>query len=391
MTVGMDRLRFYHETHQEGESMLEIQESIPIKSRNFWVKVVECLQQNWALIEHVDGKGVTIYFLGDTGGVFDTIAYPNANEAEYDLLENGFERFDDNPNLVEFLAPPQPPFVKRQHPNGPIYSSGRYWKRNQCKINYKRFGVKTEKQFTLIGLGWDVGGWQGRKQGFAAYEWDSEVRKIRAIGNPFAADLRSFGNSFSPDEILKRLGFQRSNSKDITIVVGIDAPLGWPKEYQDLVAGITADDRKMLPPSREIDNSFAYRATERYLFETYGKKPLSATFDKLGNNATVAICAVNAWMQCGYHLMPKISKSVEKRSIIEVYPGIEKQRNTIGKNAEIGELIAHTTNEDAYDAQICALLALSMADSAAVTGLHRLVEPPNNPIYCQEGWIYHWA
>ena len=43
-----------------------------IQSRDFWVKVVDMLQQNWALIEP-EGSKVTIYFFHDLGGVFDEL------------------------------------------------------------------------------------------------------------------------------------------------------------------------------------------------------------------------------------------------------------------------------------------------------------------------------
>jgi len=50
--------------------------SVPtlLQSGDFWVKIVEMLQHNWALIEP-QGDKVTVYFLHDLGGVFDEIPY----------------------------------------------------------------------------------------------------------------------------------------------------------------------------------------------------------------------------------------------------------------------------------------------------------------------------
>jgi len=103
-------------------------ETILIKSDDFWVKVVEMLQQNWALIEPMPDSGVCIYFISDTSGVFDEITFPSEDDAIAGLRRNGFKNYADEESLQSFLRPPSAPFHRDQHPNGPIYSSGRYWK-----------------------------------------------------------------------------------------------------------------------------------------------------------------------------------------------------------------------------------------------------------------------
>jgi hypothetical protein len=101
-------------------------DAVPIQSRDFWVKVVEMLQQNWALIEP-KGNQVTVYFLHDLGGVFDEIPYGSLREAQTALCINGFRRFDADPSFAKICALPRPPFQRVKHPNGRIYSSGRFW------------------------------------------------------------------------------------------------------------------------------------------------------------------------------------------------------------------------------------------------------------------------
>jgi hypothetical protein len=103
-----------------------VSDVVPIESRDFWVKVVEMLQQNWALIEP-KGSKVTIYFLHDLGGVFDEIPYQSLHEAQTALRINGFRRYDEDPAYSEMFARPEPPFRRVQHPNGAIYSSARHW------------------------------------------------------------------------------------------------------------------------------------------------------------------------------------------------------------------------------------------------------------------------
>ena len=99
---------------------------VPIQSRDFWVKVVEMLQQNWVLIEP-EGDQITVYFLHDLGGVFDEIPYGSLRDAQAALRLHGFRRFDENPSYAEMFALPEPPFRRVEHPNGRIYSSGQFW------------------------------------------------------------------------------------------------------------------------------------------------------------------------------------------------------------------------------------------------------------------------
>jgi hypothetical protein len=110
---------------QEKISMTEL---VSTKSGDFWVKVVEMLQQNWALIDIKADGSVRVFFISDTGGVFDEMAFPSADAAERALERNGFRRFAGSANLQSFLRPPSAPFHRVAHPNGPIYSSGRFWR-----------------------------------------------------------------------------------------------------------------------------------------------------------------------------------------------------------------------------------------------------------------------
>jgi hypothetical protein len=100
----------------------------PISGDRLWVKVVEMLQQNWAATERDASGGVRIYFISDTGGVFDEMAFASETEAIAGLTRNGFRRFADARDPQSFLRPPEPPFRTGSHPSGPIYSSGRFWR-----------------------------------------------------------------------------------------------------------------------------------------------------------------------------------------------------------------------------------------------------------------------
>jgi hypothetical protein len=99
--------------------------NIPIRSTDFWVKVVGMLQHNWALIEDETPGAVRVYFISDTGGVFDEIAFTSTSSAKEALGKNGFKCFADSADLQSLLRPPSAPFRRSVHPNGRIYSSGR--------------------------------------------------------------------------------------------------------------------------------------------------------------------------------------------------------------------------------------------------------------------------
>ena len=106
---------------------MDRQNTVEIHGRDYWFKIVEFLQQNWALIDE-DASGCTVFFFGDTGGVFDRLQFPSVAEAEEALLRNGFKRYDTDEKVKEFIAKPEHPFWEGSHPNGAIYSSGRYWR-----------------------------------------------------------------------------------------------------------------------------------------------------------------------------------------------------------------------------------------------------------------------
>ena len=64
---------------------------------------------------------------GDTAGIFDQLDFNSAEDAGEALRRNGFSRYEEDKEAQEFIAKPEPSFRRRSHPDGPIYSSGRYW------------------------------------------------------------------------------------------------------------------------------------------------------------------------------------------------------------------------------------------------------------------------
>ncbi len=96
-------------------------------SKGPWFKIVEFLQQNWAVVVERDSD-VLMVFYSDTCGVFDEISFESKDKAEQALQRNGFSKFMDDQKAQEFIGLPRGKFTERPHPNGRIYSSGRFWK-----------------------------------------------------------------------------------------------------------------------------------------------------------------------------------------------------------------------------------------------------------------------
>ena len=100
--------------------------ALDINNRDFWIKVVGMLQQNWALIGK-NGDSNAVYFLDDMGKVFDHIDFESVDEAQAALARNGFRLFAEEKKLQEIISSPREPFTYGSHPSGKIYSSGDYW------------------------------------------------------------------------------------------------------------------------------------------------------------------------------------------------------------------------------------------------------------------------
>jgi hypothetical protein len=101
---------------------------VAIHSRDYWFKPVENHQTNWALVDSaVAGAGCTAYFFHELSGVFDRLHFESPDTARAELQCNGFSRLAEA-HAADWI-PPKPPFYEDRHPKGPIYSSGRFWRR----------------------------------------------------------------------------------------------------------------------------------------------------------------------------------------------------------------------------------------------------------------------
>jgi hypothetical protein len=229
-----------------------------------------------------------------------------------------------------------------------------------------------EQQLTpVLGLGWDVGGWLGKKQAVAAVTWSGTEPKWRESSACFSIqDLDENGASLLDFIRLAWRGAPIDALEQYRVVVAIDAPLDFPTAFRDLLASDMPFD----------------------------KKPLSASFDKLGNVATVAMWHARHWAeQPNVRIAPQQPADDADHTIIEVYPALAKPSRLSACHSPLGALMPKdvTPGTDQYDAAICAVLALSYGMAGTEPALPRMIGPDDIPNgissddLATEGWIYY--
>lgn len=241
----------------------------------------------------------------------------------------------------------------------------------------------------VYALGWDVRGWKGREQATAVARLEPGDGEVEWLGVSSPFQFKSGTQSSLVDLLKPAIGnsheeFVRNARR---FVVAIDAPLGFPTELTKM---LNHQGAVPVVPEREIDNPFAYRYCERWIAETFGRKPLSATFDKLGNNATLAMAVSLTLEKEGFTRIPQ-SGTNRSKSVIEVYPALVKDtgQGPQGAIPQIGRRLPPglAIGSDPYDAAICAVLGLAFLGMHEELGLEPMIEPPAD-IDVHEGWIY---
>ena len=167
------------------------------------------------------------------------------------------------------------------------------------------------------------------------------------------------------------LGFSYSGER---VILAVDAPFGFPHAFRALLNGTPATHWRA---SGQISNPYAYRQTDRVIHQRF-KTPLSASFDKLGNNATVAMHCLAAWREeSRLQVLPFDESDADEPVAIEVYPALIRTSAT-GARPDWYRLIAPDwvdTTGDASDAVVCAALAMAWA-CPGQWGLPMLASPP---------------
>ncbi len=247
------------------------------------------------------------------------------------------------------------------------------------------------EDYDILGLGWDVGGWMGNNHGFALAGARTGTGTIKWPGEPVELGIPE-GSSFNLKEIIGKI----TGRKDVSLgpdqlIIGVDAPLGFPQSFKNFIVD---GDQSFDRPEKEIYNPLAYRKTERFIYEKLGKKPLSAPFDRIGTNATVAISHARRWSRgYGFSREPS-SEGGGKGGIIEVYPGLLKPDKGSAAYQPFKKILPgkFETGTHYYDAALCSIMALAHRVADDIPPLPPLVGPPEltNRIL-EEGWVYHFS
>ena len=191
--------------------------------------------------------------------------------------------------------------------------------------------------------------------------------------------------------------------KGIPTLLAIDAPLGWPDNMGELLAGHSAGQ-----PIRKSANKMFRRQTDCFIKKKIRKQPLDVGADRIARTAYAALYLLKELRKITKQKIPLAwsRKLKEKLSAIEVYPAAtlkaysiedlrykkpnqEKVRESIISKLKIHidlqvDLQEHTLlnqNADALDAVVCTLAANDFL-------LDNSMKPADNNLAKKEGWIW---
>ncbi|MBK6291817.1 MAG: hypothetical protein IPF59_08670 [Ignavibacteria bacterium] len=208
-------------------------------------------------------------------------------------------------------------------------------------------------------VGFDVGGWLTRSSHDA-------VARLTVEGEQRIWDLLSRDekghrrrNVLHPEDISTLMGELLGTTRAMPTIIAIDAALGWPTEFRDLIKGVVPNPLPSIE-SKSIENKVLYRETERFIFHATNTSPLTAVGDMFGNPSTKAqATALRIQAEFGAYMPPfddwsRYRFCESPLTVVEVYP------------ASIGE---HGTFRDKVDAELVQIeLDLKAKRQRALTG-----------------------
>lgn len=230
---------------------------------------------------------------------------------------------------------------------------------------------KMDSQFRFY-IGWDVGAWNCDKNPIsrdAIIILDGDSKIVGQWRNNLTYAINDSTNA--SDFIKKIFALCGEKAKDLTnvsIIMAIDAPLGFPDGFKDLING----KHEINDIGQHKSNPYLFRKTEQLLFGN-DLSPLSPIKDMIGSQSTKAM-----------HVLAKFG--IEPNgigvwnydnwlSVIETYPSALKKlivNNSLPKDSK----------KDILDAWLCAELAI-LYD----TQIEKLNKPLPT-ISKSEGWIW---
>ena len=264
------------------------------------------------------------------------------------------------------------------------------------------FDLREARDPIALCLGWDVGGWHGRKDGLGAvalYD-DGTLHRVghgkqASLGRMIAAGVLAL------EDLLGMVGMLRSDPWP-RILIGIDAPLGLPEAFVESTAGriTNASPRLGELPIAVIENRLAYRDTERAVFAEYksylrpGWRPLSPSFDGMGSNVSKARAAVSQlrFLDSARVCLVPFESDAKTVAVLEVYPALWSaipEPELDSSAARVLEVAKTEASPDVRDGLLCALSAACYERTRLHLGVFpEVILPPDNERIKVEGWIY---
>ena len=188
-------------------------------------------------------------------------------------------------------------------------------------------------------------------------------------------------------------------------VASVDVPFGWPDAFTSVVASHMQGPLASVPAPGTGEahswrvRSVALRATDAFVYDLYGVRPMAIGFDKLGATAAAWALIESALGKQG---ISRSGKPRSKRRIVETYPAAQlkawgvpaaklspEQLEELAKQHEVrigGHHHDLATSADLRDAFVCALTATLIAPQDA--HCHAMTDKPNGKQANREGVIW---
>jgi len=240
-------------------------------------------------------------------------------------------------------------------------------------------------------IGWDVGAWHCDK---GASRDAICVLRYKGKGLPslvgelWRGNLRDIINAHHGPDLLREMlkcCYAPSADRPLTITLAIDAPLGWPGSFTNLLAGVTENQ----VPETKGENPLLLRETERQLWER-GFKPLSAVQDMIGSQSTKGLQFLHrAGFQCQHNGIWFLDQGpLLKAKAIETYPNPAKTAPVVKRvfsklrRSALLKKLPSSASPDSKDALLCAIVAFLYDKNLQALEAPKEVPPPG------EGWIW---
>ena len=129
-------------------------------------------------------------------------------------------------------------------------------------LTTRRFAAEQDKLMLrqpVLGVGWDVGGWIGRKQAVAIAEWKDH--SAQWLATPTCFSIAQLGEHWGVDDLVRCAWPEAPNEilETRELVMAIDAPLGFPVAFSELLAGRSTPSFDPSGTVPRLKNPLAYR------------------------------------------------------------------------------------------------------------------------------------